>query len=233
MQSPRSAFSLIELLVAIAIVVVLVAISVPVISQFRERSQATGCVHQLRNLATAVNLFRTERHQRLWDLRSAADGGEGGVAPAVSLYRYRAIAHGKELRCPSAATVAKGAWLTGGTGAADYMNNIANQPVSYAVNTMSYYINSPWKMPNPITSFMHFNGNEARTPIFMDGIAFSLNVTSWQPSMRLTRMALRHSGRANVLFLDGHVEVVDKEGAMRLDPYGGTNPAWLRDFGPQ
>ncbi len=234
MKSPRchAGFSLTELMVIIGVGLLLAALALPVFNQQVEASRAASCVTRLRHLGVVTTLFRGERNQRLWDLRSVSDGGEGGITPATIFYRYGVMESAIELCCPSATTVKDGAFLTGGTGSPAFMAAVATQPISYAVNGMAFYQGTPWKLTSqPITHYTFFSGHEARVPLFMDGGVYGLNATSWQPPMRFTRLALRHRERCNVLFLDGRVEARDYDGVARLDPYGGKNPAWLKDFG--
>ncbi len=231
MRARNAGFSLTELMIIIGVGLLLAALALPVINQQVEASRTAACVAQLRHLSVVMTLFRGERNQRLWDLRAVDEGGEGGIPPATVLYRYGMIEEARELCCPSATTAAKGAWKTGGTGSPAYLATVATRYVSYGVNGIAFYQSTPWKMTANVSHYTFFAGSEARVPLFMDAIVFQLNATSWQPSMRMTRLALRHRERCNVLFLDGHVESLDLAGTTRLDPYGGKNPAWAKDFG--
>lgn len=227
-----AAFSLVEILVSIGVIAVLAALLVPAVSRQAEAGRSASCMGNLRGLATAVAQFRVERDQVMWNRSAVADGGEGDIAPARVLYRYGVIESAREMRCPSATTAARGAWKTGGTGDAEYTKRIADQFVSYAVNDIAFYQTTPYMMSaSPISRFVHFAGHEAKTPLFMDGTFFQLNQTTWRGEARFDRLALRHNERCNILFLDGHVEAMDREAASRIDPYGGTNPRWWQDFG--
>lgn len=53
-------FTLVELLVCVAIMVLITAIAIPVISQVVASSRATRCLSNLRQMAAAVNLYRNE-----------------------------------------------------------------------------------------------------------------------------------------------------------------------------
>lgn len=227
-----AAFSLVEIFVAVGVIAILTALVIPAASRQLEQGRSTACLAALRNLAGVMGNFRADRDQRLWNRSSAAEGGEGDVAPARAFYRQGVIGSARELRCPAAVSGAQGAWQTGGTGTQDYMDNIANQHVSYAVNAIAFYQSSPYMMSStPITTFWHFSGHESRTPLFMDGTYFQLNDSTWRKDERFARLALRHNERCNVLFLDGHAESMTREAVGRIDPYGGTNPRWWSDFG--
>lgn len=232
-QGPsRGAFTLIELLVTIGIIAILMAIIFPVLGSLRERGDSVACVSSLRNLGVVMAQFRGERNQRMWDLNPTSDSFDGSQVPAEIFYRMGLIESSKEMLCPSAETAATGALKIGGSSA------IANEFSSYIVNGFAFYTSGPtgtyWpsiKYPAP-TSFLYFSNGESKTPSFMDGMKSSqLNWNSWQPDMRLTRLSLRHQGRCNVLFLDGHVGSLDHEGLVKLDPFGGNNPDWKAAYG--
>lgn len=53
-------FTLVELIVCIAIIVLIAAIAIPVVSQVLASSRDTQCLSNLRQMATAVNLYRNE-----------------------------------------------------------------------------------------------------------------------------------------------------------------------------
>ena len=59
------AFTLIELLVVIAIIAILAALLLPALSAAKERAYRTGCVNNLKQLATAIQLFADEHDDRL------------------------------------------------------------------------------------------------------------------------------------------------------------------------
>jgi len=56
----RPAFTLIELLVVIAIIAILAAILFPVFAQARERARAISCTSNLKQIATALNMYQTD-----------------------------------------------------------------------------------------------------------------------------------------------------------------------------
>src|SRR5437016_6228983 len=56
----RRGFTLIELLVVIAVIAVLAAILFPVFAQVREKARQVGCLSNLRQVATAWNLYLSD-----------------------------------------------------------------------------------------------------------------------------------------------------------------------------
>lgn len=225
-------FTMAEILVTVGVIVVLAVLAVPTASLHLEKGRSSACLVKLRNLGSVMSQFRVERDQKMWNRNPVADGGEGDIAPARIFYRYGLIGSAKEMLCPAASTSAQGAWKTGGSGTADYVENVADQFVSYAVNAIAFYQNSPYMMSaNPINRFWHFSGVESQTPIFMDGNHFQLNDISWRAENRFSRLSLRHHDHCNILFLDGHVKSLNRQAASKVDPFGGTNPRWMKDFG--
>lgn len=59
-QNSRSAFTLIEMLVVIAIIVVLISLMSPVVSKAMEKSRTTACASRLKNVQQALILYGVE-----------------------------------------------------------------------------------------------------------------------------------------------------------------------------
>jgi len=66
MSRDRHAFTLIELLVVIAIISILAAILFPVFSQAREKARAISCLSNMKQIATAVNLYVEDNDERFF-----------------------------------------------------------------------------------------------------------------------------------------------------------------------
>ena len=63
----REGFTLVELLVVIAIIIILAAILFPVFAKAREKAQQTRCINNLKEMATAIEMYE--------------DDYEGGIMP--------------------------------------------------------------------------------------------------------------------------------------------------------
>lgn len=59
-RARRDGFTLVELLIVIAIIVVLMAIALPVFNRAREKTRQTACMANLHNLAMAIRMYRMD-----------------------------------------------------------------------------------------------------------------------------------------------------------------------------
>ncbi|AHF93423.1 N-terminal cleavage protein [Opitutaceae bacterium TAV5] len=83
----RSAFTLVELLVVIAVIGILAAILVPTAAKVRKTARSTQCLSNLRQISMAAILFANDRKGKLPD---GIEPGETGVKWAV-IMRYQLI----------------------------------------------------------------------------------------------------------------------------------------------
>ena len=60
----RSGFTLIELMIVIAIIAILAAVLVPNMVRARSRGQLTACTSNLRNIGTAVEMYNVDAKGR-------------------------------------------------------------------------------------------------------------------------------------------------------------------------
>ena len=72
----KSGFTLIELLVVIAIIAILAAILFPVFARAREAARKSSCQNNLKECATAINIYMTDYDSTL---PSSAIGGDQGA----------------------------------------------------------------------------------------------------------------------------------------------------------
>jgi prepilin-type N-terminal cleavage/methylation domain-containing protein/prepilin-type processing-associated H-X9-DG protein len=65
MKQARHGFTLIELLVVITIIAILAAILFPVFARTRERARSTSCQSNLRQLITAISIYRSDNDGKM------------------------------------------------------------------------------------------------------------------------------------------------------------------------
>lgn len=200
-------FTLVELLVVIAIIGLLAGLSVPAISRARAKAESTGCVNNLRQIGTAINLFATENNGYLpyssgpnaagsgnsygWDnwqapLAVIMGVGIGSVSfPTLASFQNAKAKH--PFNCPAcktgfrtyAANMRAMGFLPGGFPQRKIVSLVkSSQLILVADNTFGY--------PAPT------NGGT--------GIFDEKNYTN--------AIGIRHGGRANALFGDFHVESI-------------------------
>ncbi|MBS1370675.1 MAG: prepilin-type N-terminal cleavage/methylation domain-containing protein [Lentisphaeria bacterium] len=219
----RRAFTLIELLIVIAIIAILAAMLLPALQQARERARGTSCVSNLRQCGTILQFY--------------ADASKG-MLPAVGkwtsgrAYLYARLADAgligfegsgtngdkmKEqiLRCPShflENSLARG-YCT-------YGYNVGNgqspdSAAGYSIRPDSLSVpDCNWKFTSP-----------SRIPLLTDTAANNAGASRDQPGQWCVFyyrqsvgsnkfIHLRHGGRTNMLHGDGHVASYDRNGLI-------------------
>lgn len=184
----KKAFSLIELLVVLAIIGSLSAILLPAIGKARGNARRTQCANNLRQIGMAVSMF-TDDHN--FKLPLTLDGG-------TSLYWFQSIApyldDSDVLQCP------------------DYKNYIADNALrqAYAYN----FTGLSGKDIDIVTStsqclLVTDSGapNQAVNGQYIVGKALAI----WYPGNR-------HSKGFNAVFVDLHIQYVPYDGAAAFKP---------------
>ena len=202
MPNAKTAFTLVEMLVAIAVAALLAGLLVPCVTAARDAARTTECTSNLRQWGIAVTIYvntnegciprRGQGIQVLQRIDRAADWFNC-LPPAIGLPSYKAlVAAGRQPRagdrslfiCPTAVDPGATRFLPYG---------------------MNMYL-SPWIRPEP------HNISEIDSPstlVFMGDAPGQFSATA--PCRKLFSPAPRHAGKANLLFLDGHVQSFSAE----------------------
>lgn len=197
--SQTRGFSLVELLVVVAIIAVLATFGVSASYGASERVQATKCLSSMRQVGTAIQLYGADNNGRLPDTSHmrAPDGSSLSWTVTLSAYLTTNFIG----RCPAnkdALVPVTYAWndlLTSASGAGISAAMVANPSATMIVGeTADSYISE------------HFHFSQSRTRVTYNQFRRDVSVD-------------RHGNYANFLFVDGHVEsLAPDEVRTRLAP---------------
>lgn len=194
----RGAFTLVELLVVVAIIAVLAALLLPALTRGKSRAQRVECISDLNQLGTAFQMFAHD-HQGRYPMQTPfADGGSMELVQAgeningVFYFSYRhfqtlanELVATKPLVCPADL----------GRDAAVNFAQLQNSNVSYFVD-----VNADYNLPLSILAGdRNITNNGYATASIVRG-AYGLRWTSEL-----------HVFKGNILFSDTHVEELNND----------------------
>lgn len=222
-RANRSGFTLVELLVVMAVVAVLAALVIPAIAGARERSRSVTCSGQMRELGMAVLLYTQDNLGRFpRSSHSAGASREPGWAASIAPYLGAQPAE------------ANAAWVNSEFGCPSNTNK-APDAYSYAMNVFfelkagDSYVGRPatWRclpqVPSPARTILL-----AETAAATGGMAPDHFMCHQWSSVAAARNAVahdRHAGRANYLFVDGHVESLPVDATFTSREQNLWNPS--------
>lgn len=193
----RGGFTLIELLVVIAIIAILAALLLPALARARGMARQAVCQSNLRQIGLAFQMYTLSN-----------DGFLPRLHPTWSTEWFEAITPYLPMRpcpgeeeyrsrikqCPSAPRLG-----------ADPATTVFNY--SYKLNNRLRRIRPEGTGPGNFTSFKRIGSIPfpSKTVLVFDGIADGDGPPHFTPTGRWIVTARRHGGRANLLFVDGHV----------------------------
>lgn len=198
------AFTLIELLTVIAIIGILAAILIPVVGAARDRAKNAKCVSNLRNTSAGIISFILESDDQL---RTFTGGSNTRWLWTRDLRDQGYFGPRSEsILCPSWDNKRDfHDWDTYG------LNVFDSRSVRESDSGTSLYV----------MNFSRSDINPSRYILLADSVngngrqIFRL----WSTDASANgSVHLRHNDRANVAFLDGHVEAVDAETFGKLEP---------------
>ncbi|CCW35006.1 prepilin-type N-terminal cleavage/methylation domain-containing protein [Chthonomonas calidirosea] len=125
-QKSRSAFTLIEMLVVIAIIAILAAILFPVISRAREQARESTCMSNMHDIYVALRLYETDNHLYppvLWQF--------AGISGYKPLFGAKLLNSDATFSCPDNPTNNQTLTVNQVVYPATASSTLANQPVVY------------------------------------------------------------------------------------------------------
>ncbi len=193
MLRPARGFTLVEMLVVVAIIIVLAAILLPVYEVAAKRAESASCLSNMRNLGVAARIYADDNDEGIIPARvSGGPAGYYGIGWGLLLQPY--LRNEAVLICMSdpEPTVAAGTY-----GAK------RSYGINYEVAMVGGYNNSALCLADI--------GDATEVILFFE-IASSLRRlgTSYQDS-GLSAVAARHRDGSNYTFVDGHAKWLRSE----------------------
>jgi len=192
LSSPNLSFTLIELLIVIAIIAILASILLPALNKAREKAKALSCKNTMKTISSATVFYANDNCDFF-------PVGLGAWGTLISLKYVPAIV----MDCPSDLTRTPNvnyfayAW-----------NSYKRQSVNYGLlwNMHTGYLPSNYaswrmgKMNNPTLHVYVYDGETGTSTTYTNSYYYGC---SDRPHLDLWE--LRHQGVANLTFADGHV----------------------------
>jgi prepilin-type N-terminal cleavage/methylation domain-containing protein/prepilin-type processing-associated H-X9-DG protein len=189
-RSLRAGFTLVELLMVLAILAVLFAILLPVLLRAKAGARNATCVTHLGEICRAARMYADDNDRTIVPARTAVTAfGTKGITWCVILQPY--LRSDKILICAEDKSPQPAAQST-------------DVPHSYGINYNLAY-NNLWG-PYPFVTSMSFVQRTSDVILFFEILGSVQAMGSAYTSYGISRVDARHNGRGNFAFLDGHVK---------------------------
>lgn len=209
----KSAFTLIELLVVIAIIAVLAGIALPVFNKVMERSKATNCASNLRQLGIGLTAYLNDNDDQMFPV-AGGGGGEQTSWPITLQSKY--VTNWKVFRSPFDKV----------SGLRPDIQQPPNVPVSYGVNVNCLGVNAS-KFASPSQLIIMAPALTPGTELIFSGTS-DTNPSLMMPSGGGNAKQGTHSGRTqiNALFADTHVSTLSYRQFSLTEQEEGLKQWW-------
>lgn len=216
----QSGFSLLEMVIGTALILALASLLTIWFGKPLARVESTRCLSNLRNAGAAMQLYIADKQNQIVTRRGGSGGRVGGDIWGAELsgrgylhehprddgYRTYTWQDPHALQCPAGKlpegiTDANWSWYTYG------LNMFTSGSRNVVISNTDLNIRSVSSIENPTTFVLLLDS--ASGPAGTQ--TFRVRRTSGEG------LALWHGDKGNVLFLDGHAEMVDRRRAEQLE----------------
>ena len=212
-NSAVRAFTLIELLAAIAVIALLAALLFPLASRMIVKSQTSKCAANLRQIYSASLLWSQENYNAMLLTfptlnPTPTSTWDQALRPYLGIDSTWPSAQNAGKRPPSVFACPASKSLTTLSRLSDYGKNA--------------FVNNPYPVPTQGPAYRWAGFNSASKVIFLaDARGRDLSPFVLPDAL----IQSRHDGKANVLFYDGHVELLNPSDPTQV-PKDYTAPPW-------
>ncbi len=180
-------FTLKELLLSLTILGALLLLGLGAANRARQGAQATHCVSRLRELWSAWSVYSVESNGRLYQ-------GTQTWITSMNATSSRVLQAPSQTMCPATTPQSADVYFL-------KLQNWLNEPIGYTANFYALYATPGVHHASQFTRL-------STSPLFLDGKVYAISPAAWRnPQDRIARVAFRHNNRANVVYLDGHIEM--------------------------
>jgi prepilin-type processing-associated H-X9-DG protein/prepilin-type N-terminal cleavage/methylation domain-containing protein len=202
----RLAFTLIEVLVVVAIIGLLAALLLPALNKSRAKGRQIACLSNLRQLAAATTMYTSDYRGILPHATTKPDNAGcwfyavdqyllGSAPTSTPSAKQKLAAFKQDPIWFSFDANSRTNWRTIKMNRKLVGNSSEGTSVTEPLATPPY--RSVYSIPNLATTPLFFDGTVEKT----GSSVFKGNYDGWE-----THVELRHSGGANIVFVDGHAE---------------------------
>jgi prepilin-type N-terminal cleavage/methylation domain-containing protein/prepilin-type processing-associated H-X9-DG protein len=210
---PRHGFTLVEILVVIAIIAVLAAIAFPGYKSMLENSRATQCTANLREIFNGIQGYVQDNNGIYPPSTTGKNGVNGYWFAAIGPY----LGEGRRF---DQSKVKTGPWPQNIPFACPSCTNHGWGGAGIDVGINGYQVGATVNTNNVTTAMRIAKASALSTTLLVADAAGPGGGGAWQTGWRIgagggqfdgSNIATRHKGRANVLYFDGHVGQVTAE----------------------
>jgi prepilin-type processing-associated H-X9-DG protein/prepilin-type N-terminal cleavage/methylation domain-containing protein len=202
-----AAFSLVELIVTVAIITLLAALSFPMLGAYRKSAHQAQCITNLKQLSLALSYYSGENNGLIpGPVIQAGDIWLISLPPYIERTNQDLVERASPFCCPAARS--------------EY--NSPNFTPTYSMNGSLMEVGPLGYSQVRLQSFTQ----PSKTAMIMDG-QLALTPPYWLHHVGYggdfpNKRDFVHNGSINILFADGHVETRDEEQI----PRSGSDPFW-------